>query len=357
MIPGDTSRRSRSLLALLPGLLLCVSTAFAAGSHASHLDRTKNPVGCAACHKGHGQRGTAMLRTSKEGFCFNCHSFGGSGERIQAKTDMMTVFSKKSRHPVVETSIYHVAGEELPERSPSAMRHVACEDCHNIHDITPEKKWGDVKGYGAGMRRVDDVQNEYELCYKCHSDSANLPPNEKNKRLEFDMNNPSYHPVEGPGKNYRVPSLKGRLNTASTITCSDCHGNDDPYGPKGPHASNYDFMLKDRYIKTEGAESPASYALCYSCHDRSSILNNESFALHKEHIIYQRTPCSACHTPHGTNRNANLIEFDTQFVGFTQLASYAPAQDGRPLCFLKCHIGGKDYTHDNAFYTVKKWPR
>lgn len=324
----------------------------------SHLDKAKNPSGCAGCHKGHGQRGTAMLSSSKEDICFSCHGLSGAGRRAFTKYDMSSVFNKRYHHPVVETAMYHHEGEVLPENSPSAPRHVACQDCHNVHETEPGDTMSamrGVEGYRRGVSTERVADAEYEVCYRCHADSANLPMTSRDVSLQFDPANASFHPIESVGRNKLMQSLTEQLNVSSLITCSDCHGNDDPTGPKGPHGSNYEFMLKDQYVRVETAELPQTYALCYGCHSRQSILGNQSFQKHKEHVVYQHTPCSACHNAHGSITNPNLIDFDKNFVGLGA-ASYSPGSGGKPMCYLTCHVGGRDFVHDNAFYQSKRWP-
>ena len=78
-----------------------------------------------------------------------------------------------------------------------------------------------VKGQSAGNTYLLQSTNEYEICFKCHADSANKPqstdfsvvgvgygrnpqrmfeassPNRFNTRLEFQFS-PSFHPVTTP---------------------------------------------------------------------------------------------------------------------------------------------------------------
>jgi predicted CXXCH cytochrome family protein len=302
-----------------------------------------------------------MLRAVREELCFTCHSSSGLGSR--SRFDIATLFQKRYRHPVAETSAYHSASEELPEKSVSALRHVACGDCHNTHLADSGRPLRKLKGYrkNARLSGLSQDIDEYELCYKCHSDSANLKFGSKNKREEFDPNNPSYHPVERPGKNQKVPSLIQPYTPGSTIKCTDCHGNDDQYGPKGPHGSNYEYMLKYSYVKAESSESPKTHELCYSCHDRRSILNNDSFRKHKEHVALHRISCSICHNPHGSATNQHLITFDSNYVGYVPAPVYMASSNGKPMCLLTCHIGGREVLHDNTFYlniskSGIKWP-
>jgi predicted CXXCH cytochrome family protein len=335
----------------LSAIVFLLSLSISTGETPSHLDRSKNPLGCGACHRGHGKRGTMMLAFSKQEFCFSCHGLDSAPPEVRAKKDILAVFNKRFNHPVEETAHFHVMDEELPETNSSTPRHVACADCHRTHVLTSEKPWRGVKGYTKGLAKGREAEEEYELCYKCHSDSPNLPYESKNMRILFSRENPSYHPIETYGKTNFVPSLIRPLNVSSTIKCSDCHGNDNPFGPQGPHGSDYEHLLIARYETHEIGESESAYELCYICHDRSSILDNQSFQSHREHVVFNNVPCSACHTPHGSTMNPHLIEFDEKFLDPTVLPVYFPAVGGSPKCLLNCHIGAKSVVHDEEFYT------
>ncbi len=347
--------RMKRIFLVILSLLITAGMVNALTDEPSHLDKMKNPKGCSACHKGRGKRGTPMLNEDKTMFCFRCHGSDNADIELRAKTDILSVFRKRSRHPVIETSHYHLPTEELPEKSPSAPRHVACQDCHSTHFVTPENKFKKVSGYSKAKIKKKEATEEYEVCFKCHSDSANLPTGSSNMALLMSPSNPSYHPVIAPGRNAKVVSLIPPLTVASTIKCTDCHNNNDPGGPSGPHGSDYDYILIADYPLREIPESQSAYELCYNCHRRESILSNESFKKHKEHIVYNHTPCSACHTPHGSRANPHLIEFNTDFVLPSPLPQYIPSPDGRPLCYLTCHAGGKDVLHDTQFYRIKNW--
>lgn len=313
----------------------------------THMDKTKLPKGCISCHKGHGKRGTLMLGSPKDALCFNCHGLVKQGERGEAQTDIYSVLIKRSNHPVIQTSQYHVPGETLPEKSSSTPRHVTCVDCHNPHLTTKDKPFAVAHGYSGKKVNITNVQKEYTVCYLCHSDSANLPPNVRNIAQDFHLSNASYHPVEGVGRNTRVPSLKAPLSAGSTITCSNCHGNDDINGPKGPHGSNYEHILKAKYTTESGPESPSAYDLCYRCHNRDSIQNDQSFKSHKRHVAYSSISCFACHASHGSKTYENLISFDNR-IAFPNLQGqfyFVQLLPGKPRCFLNCHVGALQYEH------------
>jgi predicted CXXCH cytochrome family protein len=343
-------RRLRGRKFLFFPLIFAISLIFATlvfAVNETHLDKSKLPKGCISCHKGHGKRATLMLAAPKEELCFECHGPVKKGGPGEAPTDIYSVLLKKSNHPVLQTSQYHVPGEALPERSSSAPRHVSCEDCHDPHMTTKEIPYNVSRGYAGKRVKIKDVRKEYAVCYLCHSDSANLPPGAHNIAQDFDASNASFHPIETSGKNGKVPSLKSPLSTSSLITCSDCHGNDDQFGPKGPHGSNFEHILKANYSTESGPESPAAYDLCYWCHNRSSILNDDSFKSHKRHVLYENSSCFACHASHGSKTYADLISFNNRIVFPNSLGqlNYVQLLPGKPRCFLNCHAGASQYEH------------
>src|SRR6185369_9861027 len=196
---------------------------------------------------------------------------------------------------------------------------VTCVDCHEPHTMKStvaaapniEGNFGSVSGVTAAGAGITAARFEFETCYKCHGDQRAVQPAisrqiaQANTRLEFDPAAISSHPVEAPGKGRDVPSLRTTLTTASVIYCTDCHSSSSGKtaggsGPSGPHGSSYPWLLVANYQTTDKtSESATAYALCYRCHDRSSILGNQSFSSHKKHIVDLKTPCSVCHDAHG----------------------------------------------------------
>jgi hypothetical protein len=284
-----------------------------------------------------------MLIRSGYELCFLCHGSLKRGVPGEASTDIEAVFAKASVHPVLTTAHYHRRGEVLPEKDSSAPRHVSCQDCHVVHTSRPDWPWKGARGYSPA-RRLKRATQEYELCYLCHSDSENRPAESENLLELFDPLNPSYHPIERPGRNKNVPSLTRDWTVNDRIRCTHCHGNDDPYGPRGPHGSDYPPILLRRYIQEDGPESPSAYELCYGCHDRRSILGDESFKKHKLHVVYQNTSCATCHTAHGSREYPYLIRFNPSVVepGPDGGPEFQEAAPGKPRCYLSCH--GAEHT-------------
>jgi predicted CXXCH cytochrome family protein len=353
------------------------------GAHTGYTTVASN--GCESCHKPHtATGGSRMLKDVEEKTCDQCH--GPSGV---ASTSIAAEFNKTYRHPTYSvTPSVHDASEgpdarlfNLPEVSAISARHAECADCHNSHASEAAQATAPkASGRLAGVPGIDSngllVQpsgtppsvREYEICFKCHGDSANKPqpmgpyppyPNRQagqfNKRLQFDPANPSYHPVEAAGRNTFVPSLIAPWTTSSLTYCTDCHDNDSGpkapargSGPSGPHGSNYKHLLVARYDTDSGTnvESPAAYALCYKCHSRTNILADVSFKSHSTHLLRGAAPCSVCHDSHGisaaqgnTTNNSFLINFDTRFVSpsASGLLRFEATGTGHGRCYLSCH--------------------
>jgi predicted CXXCH cytochrome family protein len=349
-------RRPLLIMALAVfGVLLGAALVLAAG-RPTHMSRFENPEGCAGCHAGKGVPGTPLLKARREQLCFRCH--GALSHGLATGRNIQSVVSKQSNHPITETSLYHLRGEVLPEEEESMLRHVACADCHVAHISTPELTWRGARGYISGLSgaqhpglrpqglRLRQATDEYELCYLCHSDSRNLPAGSRNMAELFNPSNFSYHPVEAPGRNLNMPSLVRALSITDRIRCTDCHGNNDSMGPRGPHGSDYSPILVAQYSMEDGPEDARYYELCYMCHDRRSILGDESFRKHNRHVVSEQTSCFTCHASHGSSSN-NLIEFNTLVVNPSLTDGgpmYMPGSGGNPMCYLECHGADHNFT-------------
>lgn len=320
----------------------------------AHRDKTKLPKGCGSCHKGHGIPNTPMLPEERSSFCFRCH---GNNIQVQKsmqdgdllrdvkQTDLSREFEKPYRHPIGNKEAYTTSRvrKTYPQADKSMPMNVACTDCHHHHYVSNKNKTLGIKGVNAQGAIVDNIVNEYELCFKCHANNTNLPGNQTNKGDIFDVSNPSYHPVIAPGRNDNVPSLISPLTGSSTVKCTDCHNNDDPMGPKGPHGSTFRYILTRNFSGVDGAESPAQYSLCYGCHRRTSILSNESFLFHNLHISIVGTSCRTCHNPHGSMQYPHLIDLDNFSVTPSSSGALQFIDLGNRAgeCYLSCH--GQDH--------------
>lgn len=312
---------------------------------------------CENCHNPHNAEGEWRLMNyfAEESNCLVCHNGNVASTNIELQ------ITKQYAHKVYDYSQYNL--EHNPtEDALVSIQHVECEDCHNPHATKNNPATAPyangfiegLKGIDQGGNPVNPLQFEYELCFRCHADSPTKPAStitrqieQNNVRLEFALNNPSYHPVEGPGKNSNVPSLISPYTESSVIYCTDCHASNGVNVPAGPHGSIFPTILKYRYTTADNTtESYSNYELCYRCHDRNSILGDDSFDDHKKHIEEEDTPCNACHDSHGisnlqgnSTNNANLINFDLSIVSPANngLFRYEDTGNFSGRCFLRCH--------------------
>jgi predicted CXXCH cytochrome family protein len=324
---------------------------------------------CTSCHKIHSAEGhERLLRFRREeDNCLNCHN--GSVAKYNIDGEI--------HKPVAHRSFLFTGYHDPTENPLSMPPHVECEDCHNPHAVMPiglrrvarqsTPSVGMVRKanrFVSGMTRagifIERARFEYEICFKCHGDrgialerpTISRQILQANVRLKMQTVNPSYHPIIGPRNNPDVVSLIPPWRSGSVLRCTDCHNSDRAAsgGPLGPHGSIYKFLLIANYdTKDLTPESPRAYALCYRCHDRSSILSDQSFPLHSQHIAQSRTPCSVCHDAHGVSRrqgnsqhNSNLMNFDVSVVqpatgGLGARIEFVDEGLRRGNCTLKCH--------------------
>ena len=362
------------------------------GAHTGYVGVANN--GCESCHRPHSPAvGQRLIKYLEENTCYKCHN----GSVADTNRNIQSEFQTKTyRHPVSTTPSVHDASEgpasvayRLPETSAGAARHSECFDCHNAHAANPTTATppavngflNNVSGITSAGVGISSSAYEYQICLKCHGDSANKPQLSdngntgigfgRNPKRQVDQGNPSrynvrleytstvaWHPVINPrglstGINGDVPSLRpaplsstgqplpGRtLSATSLIYCTDCHNNNTGRNlgtgtaAVGPHGSNIVHLLERTFSYNTPPLSPggtmttvpysvAAYALCDKCHDvGGSIVQNRSFSQHNLHIVSVGASCSVCHDAHGLNggnavNNKFLINFDTSIVGPT----------------------------------------
>lgn len=315
---------------------------------------------CRACHVSHSAPyRPRLLHDRPSRLCLTCHD-GFSA------VDILGVLGQRSGHRV---SPVFERGRPAEERL-RGPRFVECGDCHNPHAVAlravagppaggaeaavvPPAMWY-VPGVSASGMPVEHARFYHEVCFRCHADRPVRVRDRiyrqrdefGNVRRELLPTAASAHPVLFPARQSgEVPSLLPELRTRRLLGCQDCHNNPDARDvgglqARGPHTSPHAHLLVARYETADfTSESPQTYALCYRCHDRTSILNDESFPLHRQHVVRGRAPCSACHAAHGVSgsagQHAHLLNFDLTIVGGQRF--YQDTGRFRGTCTLTCH--------------------
>jgi hypothetical protein len=106
------------------------------------------------------------------------------------------------------------------------------------------------------------------------------------------------------------------------------------------------YILKDNFDTSDNnTEGALVYALCYRCHDRNSILANESFKYHALHVQGKHslsgTSCFTCHTAHGSVDYKYLIRFNPLVVSPNAKGVLKFVEKGNAKfsgeCYLSCH--------------------
>jgi predicted CXXCH cytochrome family protein len=317
---------------------------------------------CESCHNPHnsGSNVSLLKYQAEESNCLDCHNGNVAAKNISAQ------FAKSYKHNITNYTNIHVTNEAAQVTS----MHVECVDCHNPHATKVATATAPavngfltgVKGINQAGTPVNPAVNAYEVCYRCHAGSAGAPAAatprlivQNNVRLEFASGNPSYHAVAAVGPNPNVPSLISPWTVNSRLYCTDCHASDGTGSPAGPHGSIYPHILKLQNLTQDGGtnstgttENAAAFALCYSCHSRTSIRSDNTFGEHSKHIgTGVNAPCNTCHDPHGVSstqgnstNNSCLINFNSAVVtapaaGVAIRFEHISANNGR--CYMKCH--------------------
>jgi predicted CXXCH cytochrome family protein len=320
---------------------------------------------CADCHQQHNAPSGAYLLSGATvtATCTTCHGNGAPTLGANVMPDL----NKISRHAEDASPSLARLTTTVSPHSANVSNSVNCADCHEPHSMTTGSTaapsvlpvLGKVSGMSASGAAITRSKFEYEVCFKCHGENTDRPfvtrnAIQTNVRLQFQLSAVSFHPIEAPGRGHDVPSLTPNYTIGSIIRCTDCHGSDSgSSGAKGPHGSNIAPLLLANYETTDGtSESSTAYALCYNCHERSSILGNVSFSRHSIYIVDQRTPCSVCHDSHGISSaqgtmrtNSHLMNFDTTVVRpdpITKRLEYVSTGPRTGKCYLLCH--GKDHS-------------
>jgi len=328
-----------------PPLILLAAAVLVTGTAAAqtpHMDPSRVPGGCPACHVGHGVPESPMLSGSVEEVCLQCHG-APSDQNAMVTRGML---AGDATPPLLSSALSqpYVHPMETAATSASLAVTSTCTSCHAPHRGSLEA--GDVPPGTPKRSPRDPNRFEYELCEACHGSAGVTTQNVTDISRLLYPGNPSYHPVEAPAAGTSpsvIDTLKG-----GQINCTGCHGNADTTGASGPHGSPVQYILRRAYNTIDGPESKEAYALCYGCHDRKKVLESPAFPQHGEHIVDVGASCATCHNPHGSVINRALIRFGEETIvsgvapsPSTGRLAFESTGPGSGACYLICH--GKDH--------------
>jgi len=324
---------------------------------------------CLNCHDPHGARDAAglipsMLVAREERLCLSCHD--GS-----PAPDVRTQIQKPFAHPIGLSGRHAATEGDDASRYGVGSRHAECVDCHNPHfgasdPLPPAAPNASNRSLGVGRVRVTNgpagtrpiytwagpgersFAAEYEVCFKCHSSWTTRPVGQSDLALLTNPNNPSYHPVQARGKNAGIDSRSFVTGWSSDrlTYCSDCHSSDDPL-TRGPHGSNYRYLLKASYAATSVPTPMAPSDLCFECHTWDTYADPSAASAslaasrfnppavpngHAFHIGQQGLSCYACHESHGSTLRPALIATGRS----PGLSNYTQTLSGG-TCAMTCH--------------------
>ncbi|HPR63299.1 MAG TPA: cytochrome c3 family protein [Thermoanaerobaculia bacterium] len=312
-------------------------------SVSGHQDWSQIVKMCESCHVGHGVSGEKLLPSEDPDFCYRCH-----GGPVMFSEMINRGLLASHSNP---TDLSRLGN--LPYKHPEDIGCIACHTGHGIH----------LPAYNPGSSPKPNTKEqesfEYELCQSCHSNVT---------VYQFPS---SSHPVASLQSSGKVPSLIEPMTEEYWINCSDCHNADDAGLPRGVHASNYPAITIANYQIQDGfEESEDAYLLCYACHKRESILNNESFPYHSEHVVLEETTCFTCHDTHASRTLPWLLTIedgtrnDRIFPDGSGRKSYQQTGDRAGICYLTCHgvdhngwVYGPDAGRTNMRRRIEKMNR
>ncbi|MBI4522603.1 MAG: hypothetical protein HY695_02190 [Deltaproteobacteria bacterium] len=305
---------------------------------------------CVNCHDPHGYNrdGSGLIPSlvvsREDKICIVCHDGSPSTKNIKNE------INKTYRHPIATSGKHSVAENGTSSAfgiSATNNRHAECVDCHNAHIAKPNTfppSPPDASDRIRGVSRVSVTNGaagstpiftyrgpsdttppiaEYQVCFKCHSAWTTQPGGQTDLSVRFNNNNPSYHPVEAQGRNININANAFINNWDGTklMYCTDCHTSDDS-NIRGPHGSQYQYILKKAFTASSGQRTMFSTELCFECHRYDTYANKDAGNTikgysrfnpptfekgHAFHVGDRRYPCYACHDSHGSTTRPHLI--------------------------------------------------
>lgn len=355
------------------------------GTSPAHQDCSRS------CHRPHqvpmGRR-IGSKDFNSENLCLSCHQGQPAMPSADRAPRLPTVGAEVSSHLKARARRRSVTyRREVEANGKREVLQEDCSACHDVHGREPgmvRPLAFDTRGQLQGSKPASFSQ----VCFGCHAG----PQAVQTARVEgdigqrFNLGALSRHGIGvAAADRPDLPSLRG-TSFQGKLDCTSCHDNPDTSGMRGPHLSPYPALLKAAYgrEKDAGALTERANELCLTCHAKASLLANQSFPLHNEHItgfvgtanrlskktavptrpgeramplsqlgrdprtgrtsgllpgFGEPTPCATCHEPHGSLKTPALVQFDRAVVGPSSVGSVEFRRTGprQGTCTLTCH--------------------
>lgn len=385
----------------LLGMLACLTLGLAAQAQAVRPQqlitaRSKGGLSgahrnCATCHKGHKEAMGApkkALRANADQVCTSCHEGMNAVPTADGAPKLPTSSGQRSGHLQNRISARRAEGytRTVKTGNKNLLLTQDCTGCHDPHG----KERGRLRltAFDARGQLLDRrPQSVAEVCFGCHAgpEAARLQSGLSDLGQLFAKGTASSHAIGAKAAGRpELPSLRTSA-FQGPLDCGSCHDNPDPSGARGPHVSSQTAILKAPFGREKDMARLGERAndLCFLCHDKQSILSNQSFPFHGQHLngftgsgslaAQRQTPalseasailglrstrdlrpgragaylpgygepttCATCHASHGSMRQPALIEFDRSVVSPSSVGapSFQRSGLGRGTCTLTCH--------------------
>ncbi|GBD97375.1 MAG TPA: cytochrome C [Nitrospirae bacterium] len=281
--------------------------------------------GCVACHDPHTADYAKNLRAEPPNLCFMCHT--DKAEAIRKAEFVHTPVSENctkchNPHSAAKQFMLESNAPELclnchkdkkKQLSTAAVKHGAietkksCLNCHDVHMSDIAKNL---------------IMEPMDLCLSCHD-----------REYKRDVGKSLMNMKKWLAEN------KDHHGPIKQKDCSGCHN---------PHGSNNFRILRNPYPPTFYKPfAVENYNLCFSCHEKSIVLNPETTKLtnfrngnenlHFKHVnkpIKGRT-CRACHETHASNSPKHIREA-VPFGSWQLPLNYQKTKTGGS-CMPGCH--------------------
>lgn len=286
--------------------------------------------GCAACHSPHASNHPKLLLRASKDLCIECHVM--SGQRLATSA----VVHEPAGKDCLLCHDAHASDDRMLLKMPVQPLCLSChEDIRSTLEHSKTQHGAVVQGrqclnchepHATDFPRILR-DNPMNLCLECHNKEIETPTGKI-----ADMS-----AVLATGK-----SLHGPVAEKNCSACHQIHGGD-----------LFRLLIKEYPAKFYAEFKEEKYALCFSCHERTLVLDprtttltgfrNGDQNLHFLHVNRDtkgRT-CRACHETHASNQEKHIrdsVPFGkwNMPIGFKKTASGGSCAPG-------CHV---PYSYD-----------